>query len=192
MDCQKNTKKNIVFKIKLLVPAKVLTSIVLHYTTQLLYLRAYMLSCDQQQVRQYMLERYDNTIRKRFLRSKKTIKVTLSSITRIRLIIYMEDPKEAPGVNYAHVEDTKAEETTMADIITTSHPVRSNAISVINLDASQVSIQQKRDNKYILNIDNMPNMQESRKLHQPNITVFLLYGKEQKIFQIIIKEKQTI
>ena len=57
-------------------------------------------------------------------------------MTRIRLIIYIEDPKEAPGVDYAHIEDTKAEKTTIADIITTSHPVRSNAISVINLDTS--------------------------------------------------------
>ena len=70
----------------------------------------------------------------------------------------MEDPKEAFSVDYTHIEDTKAEETTIADIITTSHSVRSNAISVINLDASQVSIQQKRDNKYILNINNMPNI----------------------------------
>ena len=61
-------------------------------------------------------------------------------MTRIGLIIYMEDPKEAPGVDYAHIEDTKAEETTIADIITTSHSVRSNAISIINLDASQASI----------------------------------------------------
>ena len=87
-----------------------------------------------------MLKRYNNTIRKQFLRSKKTIKVTLSSMTRIRLIIYIEDPKEAPSIDYAHIKDTKAEETTIADIITTSYPVRSNAISVINLDASQVSI----------------------------------------------------
>ena len=77
----------------------------------------------------------------------------------------MEDPKEALSVDYAHIEDTEVEETTIADIITTSHPVRSNAISVINLDASQVSIQQKRDNKYILSINNMPNIQESRKLY---------------------------
>ena len=83
-----------------------------------------------------MPKRYNNTICKQFLRSKKTIKVTLSSITRIRLIIYIEDPKEAPSVNYAHIEDTKAEETTIADIITTSHPIRSNATSVINLDTS--------------------------------------------------------
>ena len=83
-----------------------------------------------------MLERYNNTIHKRFLRSKKTIKVTLSSITRIGLIIYIEDPKEASSVDHAHIKDTEAEETTMADIITTSHPIRSNAISVINLDAS--------------------------------------------------------
>ena len=79
-------------------------------------------------------------------------------MTRIGLIIYMEDPKEAFSIDYAHIEDTKAEETTMADIITINHPVRSNATSVINLDANQVSIQQKRDNKYILSINNMPNM----------------------------------
>ena len=79
-------------------------------------------------------------------------------MTRIRLIIYIEDPEEAPGVDHAHIEDTEAEETTVADIITTSHPVESNATSVINLDISQVSIQQKRDNKYILNINNMPNI----------------------------------
>jgi hypothetical protein len=52
----------------------------------------------------------------------------------------MEDPKETPGVNYAHIEDTEVEKTTIADIITTSHPVGSNTISIINLDASQVSI----------------------------------------------------
>ena len=81
-----------------------------------------------------MPERHDNTIRKQFLRSK-TIKAIPSSITRIGLIIYIEDPEEASGVNHAHIEDTEAKETTIADIITTSHPVRSNAISVINLDA---------------------------------------------------------
>ena len=48
MDCQQNTKENIVFKIKLLVPAEVLTSIVLHYTTRPLYLRVYVLSYNQQ------------------------------------------------------------------------------------------------------------------------------------------------
>jgi hypothetical protein len=57
-------------------------------------------------------------------------------MTRIGLIIYIEDPKEAPGVDYAYIEDTKAEETIIADIITTSHPVKSNTISIINLDAS--------------------------------------------------------
>ena len=88
-----------------------------------------------------MPERYDNIIHKRFLRSKKTIKAIPSSITRIRLIIYIEDPKEGFSINHAHIEDTKAEETTMADIITTSYPVRSNATSVINLNASQVNIQ---------------------------------------------------
>ena len=105
-----------------------------------------------------MLKRHDNTIHKLFLRSKKTIKATLSSMTRIRLIIYIEDPEEAPSVNYTHVEDTKVEETTIVDIATTSHPIRSNTISIINLDASQVNIQQKRDNKYILSINNMPNI----------------------------------
>ena len=105
-----------------------------------------------------MPERYDNTIYKLFLRSKKTIKVTPSSITRIRLIIYIEDPKEAPGVDHAYIKDTEVKETTIADIITTSHPVRSNIISIINLDASQVNIQQKRDNKYTLSINNMPNI----------------------------------
>ena len=83
-----------------------------------------------------MPKRHDNTIHKQFLRNKKTIKVTLSSITRIRLIIHIKDLKEAFSINYAHIEDTKAEETTVVDIITTSYPVRSNAISIINLDTS--------------------------------------------------------
>ena len=103
-----------------------------------------------------MPERHNNIIRKQFLRSKKTIKVTPSSITKIGLIIYIKDPKEAPSINHAYIENTEAKETTIVDIITTSHSVGSNAISVINLDASQVSIQQKRNNKYILNIANMP------------------------------------
>ena len=83
-----------------------------------------------------MPERYDNTIYKLFLRSKKTIKVIPSSITRIGLIIYIEDPKEAFSINHAHIEDTKVEETTIANIVTTSHPIRSNTISIINLNAS--------------------------------------------------------
>ena len=87
-----------------------------------------------------MPERYDNIIYKLFLRSKKTIKVTPSSITRIGLIIYIKDPEEALNIDYIHIKDTKAEETTVADIITTSHPIRSNTTSAINLDASQVSI----------------------------------------------------
>ena len=81
-----------------------------------------------------MPKRYNNIIYKQFLRSKKTIKVILNSITRIGLTIYIEDPKEVFGVDHAHIEDTKAEETTIADIITTSHPIRSNTTSVINLD----------------------------------------------------------
>ena len=100
-------------------------------------------------------------------------------MTRIRLIEYIEDPEEAPGVDYVYMEeDTKVEEITIADIVTTGHPIRSNAMSAINLDISQVSIQQKRDNKYILSINNMPNTQESRRLYWPSITVSLLYRKE--------------
>ena len=112
-----------------------------------------------------MLKRYNNIIYKQFLKSKKTIKATPSSITRIGLIIYIKDPKKAFSVDYTHIKNTKAEKTTIVDIITTSHPIKSNTISIINLDASQVSIQQKRDNKYILSINNMPNIQESRKLY---------------------------
>ena len=81
-----------------------------------------------------MPKRHNNTIYKLFLRSKKTIEVTLNNMTRIRLIIYIEDPKKAPGVDYAHIEDTKAEETIIVDIITTSHSIKSNTISIINLD----------------------------------------------------------
>ena len=87
-----------------------------------------------------MSKRYNNITRKLFLGSKKIIKVILSSITRIRLIIYIEDPKEAFSVNYIHIKDTKAEEITIVDIITTSHPIRSNVISIINLNTNQASI----------------------------------------------------
>ena len=80
-------------------------------------------------------------------------------MTRIGLIIYIEDSKEALSVNYVYIEeDTEVEETIIANITTTGHPIESNAISVINLDASQANIQQKRDNKYTLNINNMPNI----------------------------------
>ena len=82
-----------------------------------------------------MPKRHDNTIYKLFLKSK-TIKAIPSSTTRIGLTIYIEDPKEAPSINHAHIKDTEAEETTIADITTTNHPIGSNAISVINLDAS--------------------------------------------------------
>ena len=112
-----------------------------------------------------MPKKYNNIIYKLFLRSK-TIKAILSSITRIRLIIRIEDPKEASSVDYVYIEeDTKVEETTIADIITTGHPIRSNTIFIINLDASQANIQQKKDNKYILSINNIPNMQENRRLY---------------------------
>ena len=84
-----------------------------------------------------MPERHDNTIRKLSLGIKKIIKVILSSTTRIRLIIRIEDPKEAPSVDYVYIEeDTKVEETTVADIITTTYPVRSDTTSIINLDTS--------------------------------------------------------
>ena len=86
-----------------------------------------------------MPKRHNNTIYKQFLRSK-IIKVIPSSTTRIGLTVCIEDPKEAPSVDYAHIEDTEVEETTIADITTTSYPIKSNAISVINLDASQVTI----------------------------------------------------
>ena len=80
-----------------------------------------------------MPKRYNNTIYKLFLRSKRTTRVILSNITIIRLIICMEDPKEAPSIDYVYIEeDTKVKETTIVDIITTSHPIGSDAISAIN------------------------------------------------------------
>ena len=88
-----------------------------------------------------MPKRHDNTIYKLFLRSK-TIKATPSSITRIGLIVYIKDPKEAFSVDHVHIEEgTIVEETTIVDTATTSYPIRSNTISVINLDTSQASIQ---------------------------------------------------
>ena len=84
-----------------------------------------------------MPKRYNNTIRKLSLGIKKIIKAILSSTTRIRLIIRIEDPKEAPSVDYVYIEeDTEVEETTVADIVTTTYPVRSDTTSIINLDAS--------------------------------------------------------
>ena len=84
-----------------------------------------------------MPKKYNNTIHKLFLKSKRTTKVTLSSTTIIRLIIYIEDPKEAPGVDHVHIKkDTIVEETTVVNTITTSYSIKSNVISVINLDAS--------------------------------------------------------
>ena len=83
-----------------------------------------------------MPKRYNNTIRKLFFKSKRITKATLSSTTIIGLIIYIKDPEEASGVDYAHMENTKAEETTVVDIITTTYSINSNIIFVINLDAS--------------------------------------------------------
>ena len=49
----------------------------------------------------------------------------------------MEDPKEAPSVDYVYIkEDTKVRETTVADIITTTYPIRSNTTFIINLNTS--------------------------------------------------------
>jgi hypothetical protein len=82
-------------------------------------------------------KRYNNTIYKLSLGSKKIIKAILSSITRIGPIVYIEDPKEAPSVDHVYIEeDTKVEETTVVDIATTTYPIRSDTISIINLDTS--------------------------------------------------------
>ena len=84
-----------------------------------------------------MPKKHNNTIYKQFLRNKKIIKVILSSITRIGLIVYIKDPEEAPGVDHVYVEkDTEVEETTIADIITTTHPIKSDATFAINLNTS--------------------------------------------------------
>ena len=84
-----------------------------------------------------MPERYNNIIYKLFLRSKRITKATLSSMTIIGLIVYIKDSKEVFGVDHIYMEeDTKIEETIMVDIITTTHPVRSNTIFIINLDVS--------------------------------------------------------
>ena len=56
-----------------------------------------------------MPERHDNTIYKLSLGIKKIIKVILSSMTRIRPIIRIEDPKEAPGVDYVYIEENTKE-----------------------------------------------------------------------------------
>ena len=88
-----------------------------------------------------MPKRHDNIIYKLFLRSKKIIKAIPSSITRIGPIIHMEDSKEAPSVDHIHIEeDTEVKETTIVDIVTTTHSVRSNVIFITNPDASQASI----------------------------------------------------
>ena len=88
-----------------------------------------------------MPKRYNNTIYNLFLGIKKTIKVILSSTTRIRLIIRIKDPKEAPSVDYVYIEeDTEVEETTVADIITTTYPIRSDITSIINLDTDRKSV----------------------------------------------------
>jgi hypothetical protein len=87
-----------------------------------------------------MPKRHDNTIHKLFFGIKKIIKIILSSITRIRPIVYIEDPKEAPGVDYIYIEDTEVKKTTVVDIITTTHSIRSDVMFTINLNASQASI----------------------------------------------------
>ena len=84
-----------------------------------------------------MPKRHNNTIYKLFLKSKKTTKVTLSSITIIGLIIYIKDPKKAFSVDYIYIEkDTKVKEITIVDVTTTTYLVGSNTISARNLNAS--------------------------------------------------------
>ena len=84
-----------------------------------------------------MPKRHNNTIYKLFLKSKKIIKIIPSSTTRIGLIIYIEDPKEAFSVDRVYIEeDTVVEEITIVDIATTSHPIKSNTISIINPNAN--------------------------------------------------------
>jgi hypothetical protein len=84
-----------------------------------------------------MPEKYNNIIYKLSLRSKKIIKITLSSITRIEPIVYIEDSKKIFSVDYIYIkEDTKVEETTITDTITTGHSVKNNTISVINLNTN--------------------------------------------------------
>ena len=39
-------------------------------------------------------------------------------------------------MDYAHIKDTKVKKTTIADIVTTSHPIRSNTTFAINLNTS--------------------------------------------------------
>ena len=49
-----------------------------------------------------MPKKYNNIIHELFLRSK-IINLTLSSITKIRPIVYIEDPEEASSINlYLH------------------------------------------------------------------------------------------
>ena len=83
-----------------------------------------------------MLKRHNSTIYKLLLKGKKTIKATLNSMTRIGLIICIKDPEEAFSINYVHIKDTEVEETTIADIIITTHSIKSNIMSIINLDAN--------------------------------------------------------
>jgi ribosomal protein L7Ae-like RNA K-turn-binding protein len=79
-----------------------------------------------------MPKRHNNTIYKLSLGIKKTIKAILSSITKIKLIILIEDSKEAFSINHVHIK----EETTIADIATTTYSIRSDVIFIINLDTS--------------------------------------------------------
>ena len=72
-----------------------------------------------------------------FLKREKIIKIILSSLTRIGLIIYIKDPKKAFSINHVYIkEDTKVKKTIIADIVTTSHSVKSNTMSVINWNTS--------------------------------------------------------
>jgi hypothetical protein len=62
-------------------------------------------------------------------------------MTKIGLIVYIEDPKETPSVDHVYIKkNTEVEETTITDITTTTYPIRSDIISIINLNTSQASI----------------------------------------------------
>jgi hypothetical protein len=83
-----------------------------------------------------MPKRHDNTIYKLSLGIKKTIKAILSSMTKIRPIICIEDPEETLSVDHVYIEEDTEVEETIVDIATTTHSIRSNTISITNLDIS--------------------------------------------------------
>ena len=84
-----------------------------------------------------MSKKYNNIIRKLFLKSKKTFNIMLSSITKIGLIKYIKNSKKTFSMNYIYIKkDTKVEKTIIVDITITSYFIRNNIISAMNLDIS--------------------------------------------------------